>query len=127
MNIRVLVMGDMLVEIMREEVGVSLKEKGRFLGPYPSGAPVIFAGCLANMGLYTSFVGSVGDDEFGEAILERLDRDGVDTDKVQVLEDETTGVAFVTYFVNGDRKFIFHAKNAAAGKVDENIIRKDYF
>lgn len=40
---------------------------------------------LARLGVETSFVGSVGDDEIGERICEGLEREGVDTSKVVVV------------------------------------------
>jgi len=39
---RIACIGDLLVEIMRPEVGDRLDEPGIFLGPYPSGASGIF-------------------------------------------------------------------------------------
>jgi len=126
MNPKILAMGDMLVEIMRDRAGVRLSEPGLFLGPYPSGAPVIFAGAAARLGLDTSFVGSVGEDDFGEAILNRLDEWGVRTEKVKSFADETTGVAFVTYFEDGNRQFIFHVSKAAAGRIEEERLEPEY-
>ena len=35
----IVIMGEMLVEIMRDSVGVPLDKAGTFKGPYPSGAP----------------------------------------------------------------------------------------
>jgi fructokinase len=66
------------------------------VGPFPSGAPAIFADCLARLGEHVFFVGAVGDDDFGTSIVERLQRDGVDTSGVKRLKDFTTGVAFLT-------------------------------
>ena len=117
---KVLAMGDMLVEIMREEIGQGLDIPGRFLGPYPSGAPVIFAGALARLGMDTGFIGSVGNDDFGQLILDRLSKEGVEVSHVAVWENETTGVAFVAYFADGTRKFIYHVGDAAAGKITES-------
>jgi sugar/nucleoside kinase (ribokinase family) len=50
----------------------------------------------------------VGDDEFGRCIVERLAADGVRTDFIEVFPGKSTGTAFVTYFRDGSRKFIFH-------------------
>ncbi len=123
---RVLTLGDLLVEIMREKVGEDLKTPGIFEGPFPSGAPAIFAGALSALGVKVSIIGSVGNDEFGNAILDRLRSHGVDVNKVQILNDYTTGVAFVTYFYDGSRKFIFHVDKSAAGQVNQRWINKTY-
>jgi sugar/nucleoside kinase (ribokinase family) len=102
------IMGELLVEVMRPKAGLTLEEIGPFLGPYPSGAPGIFIDTVARLGHSASIVSGVGDDEFGRCILERLESDGVRTDCVQVFPGRSTGVAFVTYFKDGSRRFIFH-------------------
>ncbi len=107
-------MGEMLVEVMRPEAGMSLKEPGVFKGPYPSGAPAIFIDTVARLGHSAGIIGGVGDDDFGHCLLDRLKKDGVDCSKVLISPSGTTGVAFVTYFENGSRKFIYHIGNTPA-------------
>lgn len=124
---RVGCMGELLVEIMRDRVDVPLGIPGVFLGPYPSGAPAIFADCLARLGEEVFFVGAIGKDDFGFLILERLRQDGVDTSGIKVLEEYTTGVAFVTYFSDGSRKFIYHISRAASGQIFPEDVREEDF
>jgi tagatose kinase len=102
------IMGELLVEIMRPRAGMSLQETGPFLGPFPSGAPGIFIDTVARLGHTAAIVSGVGDDEFGRCVVERLAADGVRTDLVEVFPGRSTGTAFVTYFKDGSRKFIFH-------------------
>lgn len=120
-------MGELLVEIMRDGVDVPLGVPGIFLGPYPSGAPAIFADCLARLGEEVFFVGAVGRDDFGTLIVDRLKEDGVDTKGIKILEDYTTGVAFVTYFSDGSRKFIYHIARAASGQIFPEDVREEDF
>jgi sugar/nucleoside kinase (ribokinase family) len=101
-------MGELLVEIMRPRAGLDLSEPGPFLGPFPSGAPGIFADTVARLGHSCGIISGVGDDDFGRSILTRLKRDGVNTDRVLVVPEKSTGVAFVTYFDDGSRKYLFH-------------------
>lgn len=107
-------MGEMLVEIMRPEPDVPLNTAGVFLGPYPSGAPAIFIDTAARLGHSAGIFGGVGKDDFGEVLLSRLKKDGVNTDYVFEDEKVSTAVAFVTYFSDGSRKFIFHIGNTPA-------------
>lgn len=107
-------MGEMIVEIMRTEVDVSLYEAGLFKGPFPSGAPAIFIDTVARLGHSAAIIGGVGNDDFGDCLLDRLKKDGVDCSKVIVSDTFATGVAFVTYFSDGSRKFIFHMGNTPA-------------
>jgi len=101
-------MGELLAEIMRPERDVPLGRTGSFLGPFPSGAPGIFADTVARLGHSSGIISAVGGDAFGMAILDRLRRDGVRTDHVTVVPDRSTGVAFVAYDGSGARSFIFH-------------------
>jgi len=110
----IMTMGEIIVEIMRGEVDSPLNEAGIFKGPYPSGAPAIFIDTVARLGHGAAIVGGVGDDDFGRCLLDRLEGDGVDCSAVIKNDRISTGCAFVTYFANGDRKFIFHIGNTPA-------------
>lgn len=110
----ILIMGEMLVEIMRTEEDVQLYEPGLFKGPFPSGAPAICIDAAARLGCKTAIIGGVGKDDFGKNLLDRLKKDGVDCSHVLESEERSTGVAFVTYFADGSRKFIFHMGNTPA-------------
>ena len=107
-------MGELLVEIMRPRPDMSLREAGEFLGPYPSGAPAIFADTVARLGHGSGIIGGVGDDDFGRCLLDRLREDGVDCEHVSVVKGIATGVAFVTYRSDGSRQFIYHIGNTPA-------------
>jgi len=101
-------MGELLCEVMRGEVDITLYETGIFHGPFPSGAPAIFIDTVARLGHKCGIVGGVGNDDFGKCIIDRLDKDGVDTSLITKYDDGTTGVAFVTYFSDGSRRFLYH-------------------
>lgn len=55
----VLTVGELLAEFMAERVGQTFSEPGTFLGPYPSGAPAIFADQVAKTGTSSAMVGWV--------------------------------------------------------------------
>jgi len=124
--LKVITIGEMLVEIMRKDVDVSLGEPAEFVGPFPSGAPAIFIDAVARLGTSAGIIGSVGRDEFGECILKRLIKDGVDISMIKRIGEFPTGVAFVAYSSDGSRKFIYHMNNSAAGAVDAGEIPKEY-
>lgn len=114
----ILTVGEILVEIMRGKVGIGLDRTGIFKGPYASGAPAIFIDAVASLGHGAAIVGGVGSDDFGDICIKRLNEDGVDTSGVKrsVLP---TGVAFVAYFDNGNRKYIFHIRDSAASDLGD--------
>lgn len=116
-------MGELLVEIMRPHEDIPLYEPDYFRGPFPSGAPGIFISTAARLGHSTAIISGVGNDDFGKNILTRLKHDGVDVSRVIISDDGHTGVAFVTYFNNGDRKFLFYMDNSPCvkAKAPENM------
>lgn len=112
-----LLVGEILVEIMRQEPGVPLARPAPFLGPFPSGAPAIVASTAARLGVRTEFAGRVGNDVFGDALLERLRRHGVRTSACRRTPDYPTGTAFVAYDHRGGREFVFNVARSAAGQL----------
>jgi len=122
----VIALGEALVEIMRPGTGMPLDQPGTFLGPYPSGAPAIFADAVARLGVSCGFIGCVGADPFGTCLERRLREDGVDTTYLQAIPGAATGVAFVAYNEDGSRQFIFHIADAAAGRLGPEQVDAGY-
>lgn len=106
--------GEILVEFVSHQKNCGLSKVVPYSGPYPSGAPAIFLDQAARMGAQTRMFGGVGNDGFGHSVLQRLQADGVGTSGVTVTSGLSTGVAFVSYYDDGRRDFIFHLTNTAA-------------
>lgn len=119
--------GEILVEFVSHSPNCGLSKTGDYSGPYPSGAPAIFLDQAAKMGSATEMVGGVGDDGFGRAVLDRLNADNVGTRGITVNRDFSTGVAFVSYYDDGSRDFIFHLTNTAADHFEapEHLFQPD--
>jgi sugar/nucleoside kinase (ribokinase family) len=123
---QVISLGNMLVEIMRVQLDEPLDQPGTFAGPFPSGDTPIYIDTVARLGYSTGFIGVIGDDAFGRLLLNRLTADGVDCSHVRILKDNTTGAAFVAYFKDGSRTFIFHWRHAAAGQLSPADVQAGY-
>ncbi|KXA88598.1 hypothetical protein AKJ40_02270 [candidate division MSBL1 archaeon SCGC-AAA259M10] len=119
-------LGEFLAEFYRKEVNVPLHQVGEFRGPFPAGAPAIFADTLAKLGSSCGFIGVIGEDDFGKIAVERFEKDGVDTSHLVSSKEYTTGTSFVSYFEDGTRKFLFHLSNAAAGQLSKSHIDSSY-
>lgn len=117
MALEIIALGEALVEIMRTRVDDPLDQALEFVGPFPSGAPAIFADQAARLGHRVGFIGAVGEDDFGTCLLNRLRADGVEVTHCPRVPDRATGVAFVTYFSDGSRRFLYHIAQAAAGQM----------
>ncbi|WP_106419655.1 sugar kinase [Salinicola tamaricis] len=109
--------GELLAEFVAERRGQRFTEAGRFLGPFPSGAPAIFASQAARMGARVAYAGCVGADGFGELIRERLTADGIDIGAVVCDPERPTGTAFVRYRDDGERDFVFNLAHSAAARL----------
>jgi sugar/nucleoside kinase (ribokinase family) len=110
--------GELLVEFVSHRTNCGLKQISDYSGPYPSGAPAIFLDQAARMGARTEMIGGIGNDGFGQSVLERLQKDGVGTSGVTTTAGLSTGVAFVSYYDDGNRDFIFHLTHTAADHFD---------
>ena len=117
MSKKIMTMGEILVEIMAQDVGQSFRQPGVLLGPYASGAPAIFIDQVGKIGVPAGMIGCVGEDDFGHLNTERLAADGVDVSAITYLPDATTGSAFVTYRHDGDRDFVFNITNSASARL----------
>ena len=123
----VITLGELIVEFVSNEIDCGLKKITTFSGPYPSGAPAIFINQASKVGAKTKIYGSVGNDMFGESLINRLKNDGVDTTDIQKLEGMSTGTAHVSYFSDKSRVFIFHIEGSAAEQVTLSNLPKEPF
>lgn len=113
---RVLTLGEMLVEIVRS-TGCH-EVSGILAAPCPGGAPVITISALARLGVKAGIIGAVGNDAFGRGLLARLSQDGVEIAGVRRLNGQVTGTLFVTWLADGTRRTTLHAGAAAQVKMD---------
>ena len=123
----ILTFGEALVEIMRTDINQPLDQPGPFTGPYPSGAPFIFAAQAARLGAYIAAAGAVGADAFGQCLIKQLQVDGIDTHGIRILNTHATGTAFVAYNADGSRDFVFNIAHAAAGQIHPNMLDTSLF
>jgi len=118
----IIAVGELLVEFVSHQKGCELRALADYSGPYPSGAPAICIDQAARLGAATQIFGAVGADNFGNALIDRLRSNGVETSGIASLKHKTTGVAFVSYFEDGTRTFIFHLNNTAADAIQSDSI-----
>ena len=84
----------------------------------PGGAPANVAVAASRLGTEAAFVGSVGEDLFGDFILKALESEGVETGGVTRQSPPTrTSLAFVEIDDEGDREFTFYRTDPAADEL----------
>ena len=108
-------LGEVVADIYRDE---SESEVELPFTARPGGAPANVAVATARLGSEAAFIGSVGEDLFGDFILRALEAEGVDTSAVRRCEPPTrTSLAFVEVAADGDRSFTFYRSNPAADEL----------
>jgi fructokinase len=77
------------------------------------GAVANAAVAVACQGLHASFLGMVGDDQFGHFLRDTLNEKNIDTSGLLLSKEYKTTLAFVHLFENGERDFSFYRKPGA--------------
>ncbi len=125
MGFDIVTMGPLICEVMRKELDKPLDRPADFTGPYPSGDATIMLNAAAKLGAKCAMVGVVGNDGFGRCVTERLEESGADCSMVRVEKDAATGVAFVCYYSDGSRNFLYHVRYAAPGMLTSDDVDMD--
>ncbi|MBD2448675.1 carbohydrate kinase [Nostoc sp. FACHB-152] len=103
-NPRVLCLGEILFDCLADQLGLKLEEVKSWT-PYPGGAPANVACALVKLGTSAGFIGAVGEDEPGNALVKLLQEVGVDTTGVQRHATAPTRQVYVVRDLAGDRTF----------------------
>ena len=111
MSRTILCFGEALIDFHsegRDECGFP-----RSFVPYAGGAPANVAVAAARLGGESAFAGMLGNDLFGDFLLDSLQRAGVDTHGVARTGEANTALAFVALDAKGERSFSFYRPPSA--------------
>ncbi len=112
---KIVSLGEVVADIYRGERSSSVEMP---FTARPGGAPANVAVAASRLGAEAAFVGSVGEDLFGDFILEALEAEGVETRGVTRQAPPTrTSLAFVEVDEEGDREFTFYRTDPAADEL----------
>ncbi len=89
---------------------------------HAGGAPANVAVAVARLGGHARFLGMLGEDMFGDFLLESLDGAGVDVSGVHRTDAAKTALAFVALDERGERSFSFYRPPAA-----DLLFRQEHF
>ena len=110
-TIDVLVVGELNVDLILNQIE-SFPELGkekiaRQMNITLGSSSAIFASNLSSLGARVSFIGKIGNDQFGDVVLQSLKSKGVDIGSIQKSDALNTGATVVLNF-NEDRAMITH-------------------
>ena len=108
----VVCLGEILVDFVAREAGVSVGEAASFQRVM-GGAPANVAVGVSRLGRSSAFLGCVGDDPFGRFLTAELRAEGVDVAGLQTTAAARTSLAFVSLDAAGERSFVFFRQPGA--------------
>src|SRR6185369_2104025 len=123
----VVAFGEMLIDFVPTVTGQGLADAKAF-EKAAGGAPANVAVGLARLGIPSAFMGTVGEDGFGQFLAETLRDAGVDVSPLRFTTKAHTGLAFISLRADGEREFLFYRSPSAdmlmaPEDVDETAIR----
>ena len=106
----VIALGELLIDFTQN--GLSEQGNGLFEAN-PGGAPCNVLSMRNNLGKKTSFIGKVGNDQFGKTLKKALEELGIGTENLLMDNEVHTTLALVHTFADGDRDFSFYRNPGA--------------
>lgn len=106
MKIDIVSVGEILIDMFPVEIGRKLGEVSAFY-PKPGGASANVAVAAARLGAKSAFIGKVGNEAFGQVLIQTLAENGVETRGMRVDEKVRTTVVFIAMPDENNAEFIF--------------------
>ena len=99
--------GEVLIDFIPLEKGKALKDVQSFERA-AGGAPANVAAAVATLGANASIITKLGNDAFGDFLIDQLVGAGVQTNLIKRTNEANTGLAFVSLQDDGERDFSFY-------------------
>ena len=109
---KVIAIGEALIDFIPHEKGKALNDVENFLR-VPGGAPLNVAVAVAKLGGKSQMLTKLGQDGFGDAILNEVKPLGVDVSRISRTNEANTALAFVSLREDGERDFSFYRNPSA--------------
>lgn len=122
----VFTIGEALIDFIPNEKGITLKEVTGF-EKAPGGAPANVAAAVSRLGGRSAFIGKVGEDAFGEFLIDVLKEANVYTNYMKTTREANTALAFVSLTRDGNREFSFYRNPSADMLLNEAEIEENWF
>ena len=114
---KILIIGEALIDMICTDTGLHLSNGNNFLKK-AGGAPANVAVAIKRLGGNVDIVAKVGNDPFGQHIIDLLETFGLNTNYIFKDDKYFTTLAFVSLLENGERDFFFN--RGADGNLNEN-------
>lgn len=118
--------GEALIDFIPDRKGVPLKDVTSF-ERVAGGAPANVAAAVARLGGKSALITKLGEDAFGDHIVEVLKDAGVDTSKISRTNEVNTALAFVSLKEDGNRDFSFYRNPSADMTLSDSEVQEEWF
>lgn len=109
---RLVTIGECLIDFTPSEQDGALSTVASFT-KNAGGAPANVAAVAAKLGQHAALLSQVGQDAFGDFLIETLKMAGVETKYIAQTTEGETSLAFVSLTDGGNRDFLFYRRHAA--------------
>ncbi|RDY28977.1 carbohydrate kinase [Romboutsia weinsteinii] len=123
---KIITIGEALIDFIPNQKGCMLKEVTGF-ERVAGGAPANVAAAVAKLSGNAYFISQLGQDAFGDHIVDVLNEANVNTDYVLRTNKANTGLAFVSLKEDGNRDFSFYRNPSADMLLEDNQIQEEWF
>ena len=122
---KLLAIGEALIDMIPSNTG-RIKDVQSF-SPKVGGAPLNVCGAYSKLGGNSNIITMLGNDPFGDKILDELNSFGINVDYVKRTNLANTSLAFVALDENANREFSFYRKIGADMLLSEKEIEQSWF
>lgn len=123
---KLLAIGEALIDFISIDKGRLVKESEGFI-PKVGGAPANVCGAYAKLGGVAEMITMLGEDAFGDKIIDYLKENNVRTNYIARTKEASTSLAFVSRSAKGERDFCFFRKPGADMLLEPSQVQKSWF
>ena len=123
---KVISIGEALIDFIPNQKGCELKHVTGF-ERVVGGAPANVSAVVAKLGGKSNFISKLGEDAFGDHIIETLKDANVNTDYILRTDKANTGLAFVSLKEDGNRDFSFYRNPSSDMLLEESELKQEWF
>lgn len=123
---KLMAIGEALIDFIPEESGKAMKDVCGFR-PAVGGAPANVCGAYRKLGGAAEMVTQLGDDPFGDKIVEEFSHYNIGTAHVLRTKEANTSLAFVALKEDGNREFSFYRKPGADMLMSADVVEQKWF
>ncbi|WP_042271842.1 carbohydrate kinase family protein [[Clostridium] dakarense] len=123
---KIITIGEALIDFIPNKKGCMLKEVDGF-ERVAGGAPANVAAAIAKLSGDAYFISQLGNDSFGDHIIDILNDANVNTEYLLRTNKANTGLAFVSLKEDGNRDFSFYRNPSADMLLSKDEIKESWF